>query len=66
MDHNQITRGAALKLLRSGLATQSEVAELAGVSRQLVAYWAKQEDIDPLEARAAWLQKSWRRLVRRR
>jgi len=58
------TRAAAIELLRAGLATQSEVAELAGVSRQLVAYWAKQGEIDPGEARQRWLNEAWRRLIK--
>ena len=38
-------RAAARKLLSRGIATQSEIAELADVSRQLVRYWA--DGIDP-------------------
>jgi len=49
----------AIELLRSGLATQSEVAKLAGVSRQLVRKWVIAEDIDPKRVRWEWLMRAW-------
>lgn len=55
-------RAAAVKLLSQGLASPSEVAQLAGVSRQLVAHWSR--GINWRRARDAALAKSWRRSVR--
>lgn len=55
-------RRAAVKLLTQGLATPSEVAKLAGVSRQLVNHWAR--EIDWRKARSAQLTKAWRKLTR--
>ena len=57
-------RAAALKLLRRGLASQSEVARLAGVSRQLMGHWA--QDIPLNDVRNAVLAKLWRRALKRR
>lgn len=55
-------RMKALAMLEAGLATQSEVAELIGVSRQLVRKWALAERIDAVETRRAWLQAAWKRI----
>jgi hypothetical protein len=63
MTADDTTRAAALKLLRRGLATQSEVAGLVGVSRQAVRLWVAREDFDPTEVRRAWLQATWRRAL---
>lgn len=52
---------AARKLLSRGIATQAEVAKLAGVSRQLVRHWAK--DIPVQANRDAVLAKVWRRTL---
>jgi hypothetical protein len=49
----------AIKILAEGLATQSEVARLAGVDRQLVRHWAMRAGIDPAKARAQLLAKLW-------
>ena len=49
----------AIELLRSGLATQSEVAKLAGVSRQLVRKWVIAAGINPKRARWDWLVRAW-------
>lgn len=46
-------RSAALALLARGMLTPGQAADLAGVSRQLVAYWLKAAGID-------W-QRAWRR-----
>ena len=53
-------RREAIRLLRAGLATPIEVALLAGVSRQLVRYWALRAGIDYMECRAVHLQKTWK------
>jgi transposase len=55
-------RRAAVKLLARGLASPSEVAKLAGVSRQLVNHWAS--SIDWRRARNEALAKAWRKLAR--
>jgi hypothetical protein len=60
------TRSAAIALLASGQATQSEVAELAAVSRQLVRYWANAEGLDVPALRRAWLLKAWQKVLRRK
>lgn len=53
------TRSAAVTMLRSGEATLSEVAELAGVTRQGARWWARQEGINASAARAARLARIW-------
>lgn len=53
---------AAMSLLRNGHASPSEVAQLAGVSRQLVNYWAA--DIDWRKARSGRLAREWRNAIR--
>jgi hypothetical protein len=55
---------AALRMLRAGAATLSEVAELAGTSRQLVRHWAMRAGIDAGQARAKHLKKRWDRLTK--
>jgi hypothetical protein len=60
---NDITKRAALKLLRRGLVTQSEAAHLAGASRQLMRYWVLQAEIP--DARGAYLERLWRAATRR-
>jgi transposase len=62
---DDLARRAAVDLLRTGAATPSEVADLAGVSRQLVRYWANAAEIDWQKTRAATLAKLWRRKVSR-
>jgi transposase-like protein len=58
-------RRAAVALLRRGTITVSEVAALAGVSRQVVRYWCKAARIDIGKARSLMLAKAWRRTLRR-
>lgn len=56
-------RSAAVALLARGMITPSQAAELAGVSRQLVAYWIRQAGID---WRRAWSRRQagmWRREI---
>ena len=64
MNTQAIMRAAAVEMLRSGLATQAEVAVLARASRQRVKYWSKVEEIDAVETRKAWLRKVWREVIR--
>jgi hypothetical protein len=47
-------------MLDEGLATQSEVAKLARVDRQLVRHWAMRASINVTKSRAAWLREIWR------
>jgi hypothetical protein len=56
-------RSAALSLLAKGMLTPGQAADLAGVSRQLVAYWIKHADID---WKRAWTRRQaslWRREI---
>lgn len=64
MTKQDTIKAAALGMLAAGIATQSEVAELAGVSRQLVRKWAIAAGIDAVGERKAWLEKLWRRANR--
>lgn len=61
-ERDAVARKAAQALLSQGLATPSEVARLAGVSRQLVNHWAR--EIDWRKARSAQLAKAWRKHAR--
>jgi DNA invertase Pin-like site-specific DNA recombinase len=58
-------RAAAVDLLAKGLATPSEVAHLAGVSRQLVQHWTAQAGIDWRHAREERLSKEWQKRLQR-
>ena len=56
-------RSAALSLLGRGMITPAQAAELAGVSRQLVAYWLRAAGLD---WRRAWNRRMagmWRREI---
>lgn len=55
-------RKAARAMLMEGIASPSEVAELAGVSRQLVNFWMA--DLDWRKARETRLAKEWRARLR--
>lgn len=57
-------KAAAIALLTKGLASQSEVARMAGVSRQLVRHWA--QDIPVERNREAVLTKLWRQAMGRK
>jgi hypothetical protein len=52
-------RDAALKLLRSGQASPSEISAAAGISRQLVNYWLAAENVKWREAREAAVKRAW-------
>jgi hypothetical protein len=60
-DHDS-TKAAAIYLLRNGLASRNEVAQLSGRSRQIVAHWAK----DYPDARSQRLAKIWQRAIDRK
>lgn len=59
-------REAVMGMLRDGIATPSECARLAGVSRQLVNYWIDAEKIDPNHIRGTRLAKEWRKRIRKK
>ena len=59
---NAAARAAAQYLLRNGLATYQEIAELAGVSRQTIRYWAI--ELGAETARDKYLAKLWRDTLR--
>lgn len=63
MTKDDTIKRAALALLTKGLASQSEVARLAGISRQLMKHWAKDIPVD--RAREAVLAKLWRKAMAR-
>jgi predicted HTH domain antitoxin len=52
-------RSAAINLLRHGLVTRDEAADLASTSRQVVQDWALREGIDIATTRAIYLLKIW-------
>lgn len=58
-------RRAALALLRSGEANPSEIARLAGVSRQAASMWAKVAGINWLKLRRIRIAKLWAAQLRR-
>jgi Uncharacterised protein family (UPF0175) len=63
VEKDEIGRNAAVSLLARGMITPSQAAELAGVSRQLVAYWLRHAGID---WRRAWERRQagmWRREI---
>jgi hypothetical protein len=66
MTHDDSTKKTVLKILAAGLATQSEMARLADVDRQLVRFWCKREGIDPVKARHQVLAKVWNKHRRNR
>jgi hypothetical protein len=58
-------RRAALSLIRRGIITVPEAAELAGVSRQVVHYWCRAAGVVAGQSRSAVLAKAWRRAMTR-
>jgi hypothetical protein len=56
------TKAAVLKLLKRGHVTQAEAARLAGRSRQIVRFWAKEL---PDDAREKHIEKLWKRALQR-
>lgn len=61
MTQDDNTKAAVIYLLRHGLATLSEAANLAGRSRQIVRHWAREL---PADARDAHLAAQWKRAQR--
>jgi hypothetical protein len=52
-------RAAVLRLVRKGLLTPDEAADLTSTPRDLVEYWAVREGIDIATTRAIYLLKIW-------
>lgn len=63
-EKDSAAREAALKMLADGTASPSEVAELAGVSRQLVRHWMQATGVNWRKARETALAKAWRKALR--
>ena len=55
------TRRAVLKLMRRGTMTLPEVAQCAGVSRQLIRHWCKVAKIVIGQAREVRNAREWRK-----
>ena len=64
MRTKDVTKAAALYMLKNGLASYKEVAELSGRSRQLIRIWGRK--VDAPEARKRYLKKVWTRAKRLR
>jgi predicted transcriptional regulator len=60
-DQTISTKKAALNLLARGYATYSEIAELAGVRRQTVRWWAREL---PADSRATYLRDQWAKALK--
>jgi hypothetical protein len=56
---NSMKRAAVVRLLRKGLVTHDEAADLASTSKQLVQHWAQRDGIDIQTTRATYLLKVW-------
>ena len=64
MNTDNIIRAAAVEMLRSGLASEAEIAMLARTSRQRIQYWTRVANINVVETRKAWLRKVWYEVIR--
>lgn len=56
------TRARALALLAEGHWTPGDIAEVAGVSRQVICNWARRAGVDYQRVRRAQLVKEWTRV----
>jgi hypothetical protein len=63
MPDDPIARSIALSLLARGIASPGELAEFAGVSRQVVENWARRALVDWRRVKRAKLAKAWRRAM---
>lgn len=63
-EHTEAARAAAVAMVAKGLATPSEVAKLAGASRQLVRHWISREGVDWRAARESRLAHEWQKRVK--
>ena len=58
------TKAAALYMLKNGLASYKEIAELSGRSKQIIRIWGGK--VDAPEARRRYLKRIWTRASRSR
>lgn len=65
MEQDDEARLAAVKLVSRGLITPGEAARLAGVSRQLVNYWLRREEVQWQDRYHERLGKLWCREISR-
>lgn len=63
VETDEIGRKAALSLLARGMITPAQTAELAGVSRQLVAYWISSAGINWRKAFDRRQASIWRKEI---
>jgi transposase len=61
MTNEDITKAAALYMLKRGLASYTEIAELSGRSRQIIRVWAQEYP----NARAEYLKAQWAKAMAR-
>jgi hypothetical protein len=53
----------AMRMLRRGLATMAEVAELRGVTRQYMHKAVLETNLEPQRARERHLKKVWKKML---
>lgn len=61
MTSDDITKRAVQTMLRKGLASFAELAEMSGRSRQIIAHWGKEHP----NARAEYLKAQWEKAILR-
>lgn len=59
MATHTMKRAAVMRLLRNGLVTESEAADLVSTTKRAIQDWAERERIDIATARATYLLKTW-------
>ena len=59
-------RRAALELLSQGIGTPGEIAEIAGVSRQVVEQWALHAGVNWRKVKRGIVMNAWRKAIKRR
>lgn len=64
MEKDAEARRIVVSLMRAGLVTLPEAAELAGVSRHLVRYWCTRADVNWKRVRTARNVRAWRKEAR--
>jgi predicted transcriptional regulator len=60
--NDDITKAAAISMMRLGLATYQEIAELSGRSKQIVRHWGKDFAIQARKDRVA---HEWAKALKR-
>lgn len=64
MEKDAEARRIVVALMKAGLVTLPEAAQLAGVSRHLVRYWCKRADVEWKRVRTARIGMMWRKEAR--